>query len=97
MSFDVTNRGGCVAADVPQLYVSEPSAPVKRPRRELKGFERVELKPGERRRVTMDLDRDAFAYWDEGTRDWKVSSGRFVVAVGASSRDLKLDHEVVLR
>ena len=45
----------------------------------------------------MTLDRDAFAYWDEATRDWTVSPGRFVIAVGASSRDLKLERDVELR
>ncbi len=97
VSFDVVNRGGCTAADVPQLYVGDRSAPVPRPRRELKAFERVELAPGERRRVTMTLARDAFAWWDERTHDWVVTPGRFELAVGASSRDLRLRRVIALR
>ncbi len=68
-----------------------------RPKRELRAFERVELAPGERRRVTMALARDAFAWWDELTHDWVVTPGRFELAVGASSRDLKLARAIALR
>jgi beta-glucosidase len=96
VNFDVVNRGDCVAAAVPQLYVSDLSAPVPRPKRELKGFARVELAPGESRRVSLELSRDAFAWWSESAHAWTVSPGRFVIAVGASSRDLRLEREIAL-
>jgi hypothetical protein len=64
VSFDVTNTGSVAGAEVAQLYVSDPSAKVKRPERELKGFEKVRLAPGETKHVTINLDARAFSYWD---------------------------------
>ncbi len=94
MSFDVTNTGSVAGADVAQLYVSEPGAKVLRPERELEGFAKVRLAPGETKHVTLDLDRRAFAYWDEATRDWKVDTQDFVLHVGDSSESTPLETTV---
>ncbi len=82
VSLTVENTGDRTGSDVVQLYVSDPEASVPRPRRELKGFEKVSLAPGERRRVTLDLDDRAFAFYSEAARHWVVEPGRFILSVG---------------
>src|SRR6185437_11739937 len=81
VSFDVTNMGKVEGAEVAQVYVSDPSAKVDRPERELKGFEKVRLAAGETKHVTLDLDARAFSYWDETGQKWKIDPGKFVVRV----------------
>ncbi len=84
----VTNTGSVAGAEVVQVYVAAPGASVARPPRELKGFERVHLEPGETREVVLALDQRAFAYWSVLLDRWVVEAGEFVVHVGTSSRDL---------
>jgi beta-glucosidase len=89
LSVEVTNSGARAGSEVVQCYVGDPEASVPRPPRELKGFVKVDLEPGERRTVRFPLDDRAFAFWDEASGDWLVEPGTFDVAVGASSRDLR--------
>jgi beta-glucosidase len=91
VSFDVTNTGSVAGAEVAQLYVSEPGAKVKRPERELKGFEKVRLAPGETKHVTLNLDARSFSYWDESAKGWKMDAGKFVIHVGDSSESTPLE------
>jgi beta-glucosidase len=70
------------------VYVRPPAGGVDHPVQELKGFRRVDLKPGETRHVSVPLDRRSFAYWDVATHAWKVDPGRYEIAVGQSSRDI---------
>ncbi len=97
VSFDVTNTGSVAGAEVAQLYVSDPSAKVQRPERELKGFAKVRLAPGETKHVTLNLDARSFSYWDEDTHNWKIDPGKFVILVGDSSESTPLRHELDLR
>jgi beta-glucosidase len=97
VSFDVTNTGSAEGAEVAELYVSDPSAKVDRPERELKGFAKVRLAPGETKHVTLDLDARAFSYWDEGAHKWNIDPGKFVVRVGDSSESTPLNGDVVLK
>jgi beta-glucosidase len=97
VTFDVTNTGSVAGADVAQLYVSDPSAKAKRPERELKGFEKVRLSPGETKHVSLTLDARAFSYWDEGGKRWTIDSGKFVVRVGDSSENTPLSADVTLK
>lgn len=90
VSFDVTDTGNRAGADVAQLYVGDPSAKVKRPAKELKGFEKVRLNPGETTHVTLALNRRSLAYWDTAANNWHVDPGRFVVYVGDSSENTPL-------
>lgn len=83
----VTNTGSRAGKTVVQLYVGDQESSVLRPIRELKGFEKVELLPGECRDVTFTLDKRAFAYWNEEIHDWHVESGEFIIEIGQSSRD----------
>ena len=73
-----------------QLYVSDPSAKVVRPERELKGFEKVRLAPGETRHVTLNLDSRAFSYWDDAAHKWAIDPGKFIILVGDSSESTPL-------
>jgi beta-glucosidase len=84
-------------AEVAQLYVSDPSATVKRPERELKGFEKVRLGPGETKNVTLNLDARSFSYWNEAAHKWAIDSGKFIVLVGDSSENTPLHAEVTLK
>jgi beta-glucosidase len=96
VSFDVTNTGSVAGADVAQLYVSDPSAKVSRPERELKGFAKVRLAPGETRHVTLNLDARAFSYWDEAGHKWTIDPGKFVIRVGDSSENTPLNADLQL-
>jgi beta-glucosidase len=97
VSFNVTNTGSVAGAEVAQLYVSDPSAKATRPERELKGFEKVRLAPGETKRVTIQLDARAFSYWDETKHNWTIDPGKFVIRVGDSSENTPLSAEVTLK
>ncbi len=88
--FDVTNTGQRAGAEVAQVYVSDTHAPVPRPMHELKGFERVELAPGETKHVSVPLDARSFAYWDEKAQHWTIDPGKFSISVGDSVESLAL-------
>ena len=96
VSFDVTNTGSVKGAEVAQLYVSDPSAKVQRPERELKGFEKVRLAPGETKHVTINLDARSFSYWDESKHSWTIDPGKFVILVGDSSENTPLHADLTL-
>ena len=96
ISFDVTNTGSVAGAEVAQLYVSDPSSTVKRPERELKGFEKVRLAPGETKHVALNLDARAFSYWDSKAHKWTIDLGKFVIRVGNSSENTPLSAELTL-
>jgi beta-glucosidase len=97
VSFDVKNTGKRAGAEVAQVYVGDPSATVPRPVKELKGFARVELQPGESRRVSINLDRRALSYWDVAGKAWKVDPGKFKVYVGDSSANVPLQADFTVR
>ena len=84
----VTNTGKRAGKAVAQLYVGDVESTAIRPVRELKGFEKVELQPGETKEITFTLDKRSFATWNEQIHDWYVETGDFTVEVGSSSRDL---------
>lgn len=96
VSFDVTNTGSAAGAEVAQLYVSDPSAQVDRPERELKGFAKVRLDSGETHNVTISLDARAFSYWDEPAQKWIIDPGKFVIRVGDSSENTPLTADIDL-
>lgn len=96
VSFDLTNTGSVAGAEVAQLYVSDPSAKADRPERELKGFEKVQLAPGETKHVTLWLDPRAFSYWSESAHKWVIDPGKFVIRVGDSSENTPLSADLTL-
>ncbi|GGF04130.1 glycoside hydrolase family 3 C-terminal domain-containing protein [Hymenobacter cavernae] len=89
VTLTVRNTGKVAGAEVVQLYVKDEQAAVKRPEKELKAFEKVFLKPGESKTVTLNLGADAFQYYDEGKKQWVLEPGKFQVLVGSSSRDIR--------
>ena len=91
---DVTNTGSRPGKEVVQLYVAPPKGDVIRPVRELKGFEKVELAPGETKMVSFTLDGRAFSYWNTQIHDWHVESGTYRLQVGQSSRRIVLEESV---
>lgn len=97
VSFDVTNTGKVKGAEVAQLYVSDSSAKVDRPERELKGFEKVRLAPGETKHVTLTLDARSFSYWDDSAHKWAIDPGKFIVRVGDSSENTPLDASLTMK
>ncbi len=90
VSLAVRNTGAREGAEVVQLYLKDLHSSVDRPVKELKGFRRVVLKPGETRTVSFTLDRSAMSYYSTARHDWVAEPGTFEVQVGASSRDTRL-------
>lgn len=86
----VTNTGTCAGKSVVQLYVGDKVSTVLRPVRELKGFEKVALAPGESKDISFVLDKRAFAYWNTELSDWHVETGEFTIEIGQSSRDMEV-------
>jgi beta-glucosidase len=93
---DVTNTGRRTGAEVVQVYVSDPAV-AGEPPRQLKGFDKVTLRPGQTKHVTFCLDRRAFSIWDSAAQRWTTVNGAYHVAVGDSSRNLPLSGTVMLR
>lgn len=93
---DVTNTGQRAGAEVVQVYVEDVVSTAPRPPRELKGFARVELKPGETKTVEIPLGPRAFAFYDPQTRVWKIEAGEFRIHAGHSSRELPLTASLTL-
>ena len=90
----VRNIGSRAGKEIVQLYVSGRKSSVIRPLKELKGFEKVELKPGEAKKVMFRLDSRAFSYYCEEIGDWYAESGEYEIMVGASSADIRLKDSV---
>ncbi len=94
VTVDVENTGSYQGAEVIQLYIQDIEATVARPSKELKGFKKVKLKPGEKSSVTFKLGKMDFAFYDDGTHGWKVEEGIFRILIGNSSRNILLQNEI---
>jgi beta-glucosidase len=90
---DVTNTGRRPGAEVTQVYLSSPAA-AHEPPKQLKGYDKVLLQPGETRTITIALDERAFSYWNTATHAWRVAPGCYTVRAGGSSADLPLSATV---
>ncbi len=90
VSFMLKNVGSREGAEISELYVGDSHSSVPRPLKELKGFAKVELLPGEKKQVVLTLNRRAFSYYDVKKRDWTAEPGDFAILVGSSSTDIKL-------
>jgi beta-glucosidase len=96
VSFDVKNTGHREGAEVAELYVGNATASVPRPVKELKGFAKVRLKPGEIKRVTLKLDRRAFSFYDVKKGGWTAEPGDFTILVGGASDNIQLKDKFTL-
>lgn len=94
VSFKVKNTGKTAGAEIAQVYVNDKESTIFRPEKELKGFKKIYLEPGEEKKVTLSLNKRAFAYYNVNIHDWHVESGEFEILVGASSRDIRLNAAV---
>lgn len=90
VTFDLTNTGKREGAEVAELYVSDAHSQVPMPVKELKGFSKVDLKPGETRKVSIKLDRRALSYYDVNEKRWNAEPGDFGILVGSSSENIEL-------
>ena len=97
VSVDVENTGGRAGKEVVQLYVSPKANTIVRPAKELKGFEKIELQPGEKRTVTFTLNKRSFAYWNTEIADWHAESGVYEVQIGKSAKQTVLYEDVEVR
>lgn len=97
VSFDVRNTGAREGADVAQLYIGNPQTKVPRPVKELKGFSKVSLRPGETKHVTITLDGRSFTYYDVDSKQWRAEPGSFDVLVGRSSEQIELRGKINLQ
>lgn len=88
VSVDVTNTGTLTGKEVVQLYVAPEKGEMIRPVRELKGFDKVSLEPGETKTVQFELGKRAFAYWNIQAHDWVVESGKHAIQIGKSSHEI---------
>lgn len=86
---DVTNTGRREGAEVVELYVHDPAPKIDKPVRELKGFQKIDLRAGETKTVTFTLPPRALAYCDVPGKQWKANAGEYDIEVGASSRDIR--------
>ena len=94
VSTEVTNTGTRAGDEVVQMYVHHVDSKVNRPLEELKGFERITLKPSEMKTVQFQLSAKALAYWDDQTNQWKVEQDKVRIMIGSSSADIKEKKEV---
>jgi beta-glucosidase len=97
VSFDVTNTGNRAGAEVAEVYVGDHHAHVPRPVKELKGFSRVYLNPGETKQVMVTLDARAFSYYDDKNHRWTAEPGEFDILVGRSAAQIELTGKLALQ
>lgn len=94
---DVTNTGPVTGKEVAQVYVHDRQSSLRRPYKELKGFAKIALQPGETKTVTIALDFRAFAFYHPGYKEWIAEDGVFDILIGASAADIRLSQTVTLR
>jgi beta-glucosidase len=97
VSVDVRNAGKRKGAEVVQVYVKDVECSVERPIKELKGFAKVFLEPGEKKTISIKLNRDAFAFYDSEQQQWVVEAGEFEIMVGRSSKDIRLTGRLTIQ
>ena len=95
VSFNVRNTGKVAGAEIAQVYVTDDECSVVRPEKELKGFDKVYLKPGESKRVQVRLDDEAFRFYSLKSHDFVVEPGTFTVSVASSSADIRLKSTII--
>ena len=94
VSLTVTNTGSVAGTEIVQLYVAKKNSELFRPVRELKGFARVTLAPGEKQRITITLDDKAFRFWNVKSNRWEIEGGEYELLVGASVEDIRLCEKI---
>jgi len=96
VSYTVTNVSSVAGKEVSEVYVSDLFSTSERPEKELKGFSKDLLMPGESKRISIPLDKKAFAFWNPALGGWYVENGKFRILVGAASDDIRLSAEITV-
>ena len=96
VSLTVTNTGSVAGTEIVQLYVAKKDSELFRPAKELKGFARVTLAPGEKQRITITLDDKAFRFWNVKANRWEIEGGEYELLVGASVEDIRLCEKITV-
>ena len=96
VSLTVTNTGSVAGTEIVQLYVAKKNSELFRPAKELKGFARVTLAPGEKQRITITLDDKAFRFWNVKANRWEIEGGEYELLVGASVEDIRLCEKITV-
>ena len=96
VKFVLANTSSVDAEEVAQVYVSRTSSKIERPVKELKGFQRIALKAGERKTITIPVRRSDLRHWDEPSQSWMLEPGALTILVGGSSNSLPLKQETAI-
>jgi beta-glucosidase len=96
VELDVANSGTVAGAEAVQVYIGMPANEVPQPPEQLKGFQKVQLNPGQTGHIQLDLDFHSFAFWDVTNHDWKVAPGTYQILVGSSSRDIRFQGQITI-
>ncbi len=96
VSFEIKNTGLIKGKETVQLYIEDVACSVPRPLKELKGFQKVELEPGQSKTVTFQLNKQHFSFWDPKCKDWLAEKGEFILHLGSSVKDIRLKQEIEL-
>ena len=97
VSFRVSNTGKRAGAEIAELYVGEKNPAVPRPIKELKGFQKVFLRPGESKKISIELDQRSFAFFNTTTKQWDAPADTYNILVGSSSQDIRLTGKFKLK
>ena len=97
VSFKIKNIGRVKGKEIAQVYVSQKGPIIFKPEKELKGFEKIELEPGEEQEVVIKLDRSSFEYYNVKEKKWSVENGKYYILVGKSSRNIVLKEEIKIK
>jgi len=96
VSFTIKNLGKRRGLETVQLYIQDVECSVPRPIKELKGFAKVDLKPGQSRNIVIELTEMDFSFWNPKTKDWFFEKGTFVIQIGSSSKDIRIQKQIKL-
>lgn len=96
VTFKITNKGSKAGLETAQLYIRDHESSIPRPVKELKGFEKIQLDPGESKQITILLDKMDFSFWSPQFREWKAEPGMFSILIGSSLAEIHLETEVEL-
>ena len=97
VSFKIKNIGKVKGKEIAQVYVSQKEPIIFKPEKELKGFEKIELEPGEEQEVVIKLDRSSFEYYNVKEKKWSVENGKYYILIGKSSRNIVLKEEIKIK
>jgi beta-glucosidase len=91
VSFNIENSGVRKGAEIIQMYIQEIEPKIKRPKKELRGFEKVFLDPNQKKTIQFEITKNALSYYDENLKSWTANAGKYKLLIGSSSRDIRLE------